>query len=153
MPDSTPTHHAPSSDTTGRALEAPGTSARKPAAACRARVLVVDDDASARRFIRAALERLGFLVCEAANGVQALRGHGAFDPDIVLLDVFMPEMDGLEVLQRLRNSGCRARVIAISGGASSSTESCLYMASHLGASRTLTKPFSIDELSAALAQP
>lgn len=114
------------------------------------RALVVDDDASVRRAVRVVLAGLGFAVFEAANGIEALRAVGAFEPDVVLLDLYMPELDGFEVLLELRRSGCRARVVAISGGVAGHAEPCLGMAAHLGAACVLPKPFSADDLAAAL---
>ena len=65
-------------------------------------VMVVDDDFSARLQMRAALEKYGFSVSEAANGQEALDGFKNQPPDLVLLDVVMPEMDGFETCLRLR---------------------------------------------------
>jgi DNA-binding response OmpR family regulator len=69
----------------------------------RGHVLVVDDDADIRGLLRELLERQGYQVTEAANGRDGLRALYASPPDVVLLDVSMPEMDGWETLERIRD--------------------------------------------------
>ena len=69
----------------------------------RGRVLVVDDDADIRGLVRELLERQGYSVTEAANGRDGLRALYASPPDVVLLDVSMPELDGWETLERIRD--------------------------------------------------
>jgi len=69
----------------------------------RGRVLVVDDDADIRGLVRELLERQGYDVAEAANGRDGLRAFYASPPDVVLLDVSMPELDGWETLERIRD--------------------------------------------------
>jgi len=68
-----------------------------------ATVLVVDDDADIRRLVRTLLEREGTVVHEAADGRSALREFHSRDPDLVILDVQMPELDGWTVLERIRD--------------------------------------------------
>ena len=68
------------------------------------RVLVVDDEAAIRDIVRRYLTAEGFEVAEAADGREALDRLRALEPDLVVLDVVMPGMDGLEVLRRLRAS-------------------------------------------------
>jgi CheY-like chemotaxis protein len=72
----------------------------------RVRVLVVDDDADARLLLHTFLSLLGFIVCTAVNGREAVSRAEQFSPDIVFLDVWMPEMDGIEACQRLREGPC-----------------------------------------------
>ncbi|HEY7563062.1 MAG TPA: response regulator transcription factor [Gaiellaceae bacterium] len=69
----------------------------------RGHVLVVDDDADIRGLLRELLERQGYQVTEAANGREGLRALYASPPDVVLLDVSMPELDGWETLERIRD--------------------------------------------------
>src|SRR5688572_26934782 len=69
----------------------------------RARVLVVDDDSDIRRLVRELLERVGYEVVEGANGREGLRVLYSTSPDLVLLDVAMPEMDGWQTLERIRD--------------------------------------------------
>jgi DNA-binding response OmpR family regulator len=69
----------------------------------RARVLVVDDDADIRGLLRELLERAGYEVVEAANGREGLRTLYSASPDLVFLDVSMPELDGWQTLERIRD--------------------------------------------------
>ena len=69
----------------------------------RARVLVVDDDGDIRGLVRELLERQGYEVADAANGREGLRSFYAATPDLVLLDVSMPELDGWQTLERIRD--------------------------------------------------
>src|ERR1041384_49176 len=79
--------------------------------------LIVDDDAMMRLLIRQALERSGFLCHEAINGVAALEKFPELQPDILLLDVMMPEMDGYEACTRLRQrpDGAMVPVLMLTG--------------------------------------
>jgi DNA-binding response OmpR family regulator len=65
-------------------------------------ILVVDDDESVRAFLRDALEVEGYTVLVAADGVEALRTYGKESPDLIILDILMPVMDGFQVLEQLR---------------------------------------------------
>ena len=67
-----------------------------------AHILVVDDDAETRKLFAIRLEKAGYRISEAADGVQALERVADRDPDLVLLDIQMPGLNGLEVLTRLR---------------------------------------------------
>ena len=75
----------------------------------RAQVLVVDDDPDIRGLVRELLERQGYDVTEAANGQEALRALYAAPPDVVLLDVSMPELDGWQTLERIRDLSATCR--------------------------------------------
>src|SRR5205823_3276363 len=70
-----------------------------------ARVLIVDDDPAIRDVVRFALERAGFQTSEAANGKAALACFAAARPDLVVLDILMPELDGIEVCREIRRTG------------------------------------------------
>lgn len=70
------------------------------------RVLVADDNADARLLIHTFLSLLGFEVCTAANGLEAVTRAKLFKPDLVFLDIWMPTMDGIEACQLLRKGPC-----------------------------------------------
>ncbi len=82
-----------------------------------AKILVAEDDALLVRAIRDALELDGHHVCAVVNGVQALEAFGHFRPDLIVTDVVMPEMDGLELYRRVRCelSGAAVPFVFISG--------------------------------------
>ena len=104
-------------------------------------VLVVDDDPSIRALIRLYLESAGYAVIEAADGKRAMTALDGQPVDLVILDIFMPEMDGLEVLQVLRGHCQTCRVMAISGGSAKIGMDLLGHATIFGADAVLEKPF------------
>ena len=112
-----------------------------------ARILVVDDDENVRSVLTVLLRRRGFEVLEAVNGVKALRVLQSSAVDLVITDVVMPDMEGLETIRRMRAAG-QTRIIAISG--SGGDLKYLDYAAKLGASATFAKPFAPPELLAAV---
>lgn len=104
-------------------------------------VLVVDDDPSIRALIRLYLESAGYAVIEAADGRRAIMALDGQAVDLVVLDIFMPEMDGLEVLQVLRDHSKSCKVMAISGGSAKIGMDLLGHATIFGADEVLEKPF------------
>ncbi|MFL5359232.1 sigma 54-interacting transcriptional regulator [Archangium sp.] len=112
-------------------------------------VLVVDDEEQVRTFLAELLSSSGYQVRCASSGSQALEMLSGGSFDVVLLDVMMPEMSGLEVLRRYRASGGGAPVIVLS--ALSGAEDAM-RAMKMGASDYLSKPFSNDELEDAMSR-
>ena len=86
-----------------------------------ANILVVDDSALSRKISRRILEEAGHAVEEAADGLSALERYALARPDLVLLDVTMNEMNGLEVLKQLRTMDPAARVVMATADAQTST--------------------------------
>jgi DNA-binding NtrC family response regulator len=115
-----------------------------------ARVLVVDDDETFRPMLEAVLERFGHDVRSARNGTEALRHYTDDAPMVVLTDIIMPGMDGLETIRALKKQDNDVRIIAMSGGGRIGPTGYLKMAASLGARCTLMKPFSIQELKDAV---
>ena len=109
-----------------------------------ATILLIDDKDSVRMVYQMALERAGYRVLTAENGKQGLRLLGDQEVDLILVDIFMPEMDGLELIPLLRKTRPASKIIAISGG--SGQMNFLDIAKKLGAHDTLKKPFSHQEL-------
>ena len=114
------------------------------------RILVIDDDAMLRSAVRRILERAGYDVLEAGDGAAGLQLHREQGPDVVIVDIFMPELDGLEFIRDLRGVAPGARIIAISGGGRSGKTDLLKDAAVFGAERILLKPFEMTELLAAV---
>lgn len=110
------------------------------------RVLVVDDEAEIRRALRTGLSGHGFEVEAVAGGEEALAAAAARTPDVVLLDLGLPDLDGFTVLTRLREKS-RAAVIVLSVMAD---ERDKVRALDLGADDYLVKPFGLDELLARI---
>lgn len=109
-------------------------------------ILVVDDEPAIRRFLTPFLAAEGYAVIEAATGREALALAESHDPDVILLDLGLPDLDGEEVLRALP-MWRRARVIVLSVR---SRERDKVTALDLGASDYLTKPFSLAELAARI---
>jgi two-component system, OmpR family, KDP operon response regulator KdpE len=110
------------------------------------KALVIDDDPQIRRALRAGLERNGYTVALAASGEEGLDAAAEGTPDVVILDLAMPGMDGLEVCRQLREwSSIPIIVLSVREG-----EKDKIAALDLGADDYLTKPFSLDELLARL---
>lgn len=116
-----------------------------------ASVLIIDDDTSIRLVLRTALERTGYRVAEAANGAEGMQRYRTAPTDLVITDVFMPDQDGIETIQQLREEFPEVRILAISGGAVGGTSGTLTDALLLGADATLAKPFTMDQLTRAVA--
>src|SRR6184192_3852652 len=115
-----------------------------------ARILVMDDDGMLRGAIRIALEAAGYEVMEAADGNAGLRLQRQQGADLVLVDIFMPDRDGLEVIRALRTEIPQPKIIAMSGGGQTGQIEVLEAAVAFGAARTLLKPFAPRELLMAI---
>ena len=114
------------------------------------RILVVEDDGAIRRSLETVLTNSGFLVAEAANGREALAAYDPGKYDAVVLDIIMPEMEGLETLRALQRISPGVKVLAISGGGQICADEHLTIAKKLGAGATLEKPFTGTALLNAL---
>ncbi|WP_243439889.1 response regulator [Fundidesulfovibrio soli] len=112
----------------------------------KATILVVDDEAAIRRFLKPFLEAEGYSVLEAASGREALSMASSHDPEVILLDLGLPDLDGEEILEGLP-PWAKARVIVVSARGN---EQDKVSALDKGASDYLTKPFSLAELAARI---
>lgn len=111
------------------------------------KVLVVDDEPAIRRFLRTSLTAQGYFVSEAESGASALDQLRRNSPDILVLDLGLPDIDGLEIIERLRGQGLTLPIVVLS---SRSDETGKVEALDLGADDYVTKPFGIDELLARI---
>ena len=109
------------------------------------RILVVDDEPDIRRLVAEALEATGYDVRTAANGEEAIRAASLYIPDLVLLDVMMPDMDGFAVYERLRAKPVDLRSPIIFLTARREINDKL-LGFEKGAADYITKPFHIKEL-------
>jgi len=107
------------------------------------KVLVVDDEANIRELVQVALRFHGFRVGTAATGGEALRQAAAQRPDLVILDVVLPDLDGFEVCRRLRAHGNEVPVIFLTAR---DTSSDTVTGLALGGDDYVTKPFSVEAL-------
>jgi len=112
------------------------------------RVLIVDDSALSRRTLRQILEPEGYDVVEAEDGLVALERYFLDKPDVVLLDLVMKGMYGLEVLTKLRELDAEAKVVVVSADIQTSSKELVEQA---GAKAFVNKPFDRGEILRALA--
>jgi two-component system, chemotaxis family, chemotaxis protein CheY len=108
-----------------------------------AKILVVDDSGLSRRMSRRILEEAGHHVADVEDGISALERYFIDKPDLVLLDVTMKEMSGIEVLKKLREMDAHARVVIVSADIQVSTRT---MTREGGACGFVVKPLTTDAL-------
>jgi DNA-binding response OmpR family regulator/putative methionine-R-sulfoxide reductase with GAF domain len=113
----------------------------------RERILIIDDSARIAEFLTDVLEPLGYTLLAAAKGKDGLAGALSGQPDLIMLDLNLPDMSGLQVLESLRQRNCQSPVIMMT---SYGSESVVVQALRLGVRDYLTKPFAMDELLAAV---
>lgn len=107
-------------------------------------ILVIDDDQGVRRSVCSLLEREGYCTLAASNGAEAMKALRESPIDLVITDIVMPDMEGIETCMAIRRQYPRLKIIAMSGATGASDY--LAMAQRLGASLTLQKPFGKKEL-------
>jgi DNA-binding response OmpR family regulator len=108
-------------------------------------ILVIDDEANICTSLHERLTREGYNILTASDGRKGLRVYHGHLIDLVITDVLMPELDGLEVVRALRRLGTAIPIIAMSGGANRDLD-FLIEAAEFGATRTISKPFRVEEL-------
>src|SRR6185312_3979782 len=111
------------------------------------RILVVDDEPAIRRFLRAGLGAQGYVITELATGLPAIDVVHRKGTDLIVLDLGLPDIDGLEVIRRIRDGGSAVPIVVLS---SRDDEAAKVAALDLGADDYVTKPFGIDELLARI---
>lgn len=120
-------------------------------------ILVIDDDAAVGRTVSLILAHAGHRVTTVGSAHQGLKLLAGGDFDLVLTDIIMPELDGIETIRRIRTDHPGLRVIAMSGGGKIDKADFLYMAAALGADDIIDKPIRSERLlevvSGVMAQP
>lgn len=111
-----------------------------------ARVLIIDDVAGVRRSIAALLSRAGHEVSEAPDGVAGVEAARRLKPDLALVDMLMPEQDGVETLELLRNEKLVRASVAMSGGGSLVGAEDALASAELLADAVVRKPFESEDL-------
>lgn len=110
------------------------------------KILIVDDN---KKYLAMLSEFLGdnnFVIEISDNAGDALKKFAEFIPDIVVTDIVMPDVDGIELLLQLRKINSGIKIIAMSGGNKGHADAYLHMADKLGANAILNKPFELTEL-------
>ena len=116
------------------------------------RILLVDDDELLRAALHQILVHAGYDVHDAANGKVAMREYRRQRCDVVIMDIVMPDEEGLGTIKELRRVDPNVKIIAISGGGLGKAGDYLGIAQMLGAMRTLAKPFVPEVLLAMIAE-
>jgi CheY-like chemotaxis protein len=110
------------------------------------RILVIDDDPDVRRALRKILTRAGYDVVEAADGTAGVALQHNAPADVIITDIFMPGLDGLQTMRQLKREGSLVKVIAVSGGDQTGTIDLKEHAKLLGAFKVLAKPFEMQDV-------
>jgi CheY-like chemotaxis protein len=113
-------------------------------------VLIVDDNPATRWVLSDLVAREQHHIVEASNGREAVDLYREHRPDLVLIDLFMPEHDGFEAIRTLRTEFPSVRIIAVSGDWMVGDKNGLRLARELGADVTIRKPFNVSVLRAAV---
>ena len=121
--------------------------ARQEGAQARPKLLVVEDDPNIVELLSASLRFAGFDVSAATNGAEAVTSAHDLRPDLLVLDVMLPDLDGFEVIRRLREGGIRTPVVFLT--ARDATDDKIRGLT-LGGDDYVTKPFSLEELTARI---
>jgi len=109
-------------------------------------ILIVDDDPTLRSALTDFLKRCGYTVQSAKDGRAAIKMLGQHRVQLVITDLFMPEVDGFELILHLRKAAPTLKILAMSGDGLSDLDPFLTGVRQLGVLHTLTKPFSLAEL-------
>lgn len=115
-------------------------------------ILIVDDNDDSRWVLAQVVGRERHHILEARDGREAVDLFRARHPDVVLLDLFMPEQDGFDTLRILRREFPKSRIIAVSAGWSIGGKDSLRLARELGADLTIRKPIDIEAVRTAVSE-
>jgi DNA-binding response OmpR family regulator len=110
------------------------------------RILVADDDPSIRRTLQIGLVKAGYEVIEARDGEEATRLWREDGVDLIIADIYMPNMSGLQLIMELRSRNSTIPVIAMSDGGRNQNLNPLIYSEVLGSVRTIAKPFSLEDM-------
>jgi two-component system, chemotaxis family, chemotaxis protein CheY len=116
------------------------------------RILLVEDDPACGAMVREALTRFQYQVTWVTSGKEALASYDPATTDLVITDLFMPDVDGMELIAQLTQREPGVRILAMSGGVFSGKGVYLPLAEKLGAVKSLSKPFGLDELRRAVVE-
>ncbi len=111
-----------------------------------AAILVIDDDPQICDLLRQTLEKEGYTIETAEDGVAGINQYREHPADLIILDILMPEKEGLETILDLRREFPEVKIIAMSGGNERAKLNLLDLAKRLGAQYTIQKPFQLQTL-------
>ena len=110
------------------------------------RILIIDDEHQIRSMLRLMLERDGYEVVEAPDGIEGIRAYRQKPADLIITDLIMPNKDGIGMIIELQKEFPDVKIIAMSGGGLNKPEGYLKGAKKLGAAYTLTKPIDREKM-------
>ena len=110
------------------------------------RILIIDDEQQIRSMLRLMLEREGYEVVEAPDGIEGIKAYRQKPADLIITDLIMPNKDGIGMIIELHKEYPDVKVIAMSGGGLNKPEGYLKGAKKLGAACTLTKPIDREKM-------
>ena len=111
-----------------------------------ASILIIEDDQRLRLALKENLVFRGYEVSDASNGLEGINLFISNRPDIIVMDIIMPEKEGIETIRELKRDYPSVKIIAISGGGTLGPEHYLKVALAMGADKTIKKPFRTDIL-------
>lgn len=111
-----------------------------------ASILIIEDDQRLRLALKENLTYRGYEVTDASNGLEGINSFISNRPDLIVMDIIMPEKEGIETIRELKRDYPSVKIIAISGGGTLGPEHYLKVAIAMGADRALKKPFRTDIL-------
>jgi|ETNmetMinimDraft_33_1059910.scaffolds.fasta_scaffold149349_2 DNA-binding response OmpR family regulator len=110
------------------------------------KILIIEDDQEIRDLIQRLLDREGYDTITARDGIEGMEVFRSSAPDIVITDLLMPRMEGIDTIKEIRTINATINILAISGGGPAAPATQLEKARGVGATETLAKPFNPDEL-------
>lgn len=114
-------------------------------------IMIVDDDPDIRNIVKHLLQGEGYRITQAENGVECLACFRKDPADLIVLDLVMPEKEGLETLEELRQIAPEVKIVVVSGGLSTG-QSFLKVAKLMGADATMAKPMDTSKLLTTVAE-
>jgi two-component system chemotaxis response regulator CheY len=117
-----------------------------------ATILIMDDDPQVCDLLKQVLEEEGYAVTTAENGQEGIKLYRAHPADLIILDILMPEKEGLETILELRREFPQIKIIAMSGGSERAKLNLLDLAKRLGAQYTVRKPFQLENFMSIVRQ-
>jgi DNA-binding NtrC family response regulator len=117
-----------------------------------ATILIIDDDKTIVRLLSDVMRNDGYDIFTASNGKQGIQLLSQYAVDLVITDLIMHEMDGMQVISNIKSYYEDIKIIAISGGGKTGPESYLPLAKIIGANEVIKKPFNINQLRTTVRQ-